>query len=62
MAIRSPQIGLKMKEWERRAYDDTKFGMYPTPFERWKRKCIVWQFIRFVVLSLKFKKTASVNE
>ena len=33
MAIRSPQIGLKMKEWEKRAYDETKFGMYPTPFE-----------------------------
>ena len=63
MAIRSPQIDLKIKSWEKRAYeDDAQFGMYPTAFERWKRKCIIWQFVRFVVLSLKFKKTAAVNE
>jgi len=61
MAIKSPQIDLKIKKWEKRAYDDSKFGMYPTQFERWKRKCIVWQAIRFVILSLKFKKTASIN-
>ncbi len=48
--------------WEERAYTDWNFGMYPTRFERWKRRCLIWQFFRFITLSLKFKKTASINE
>jgi hypothetical protein len=48
--------------WEERAYTDWQFGMYPTRFEQWKRRCLIWQAIRFVVLSWKFKKTAAVNE
>ena len=61
MAMDTRQHKIKIP-WSERAYTDWNFGMYPTPFEQWKRRCVIWQFIRFVVLSLKFKKTAAVNE
>ena len=48
--------------WKERAYTDWAFGMYPTPQEQFMRKCVIYQFIRFVILSIKFHKTASINE
>ena len=48
--------------WDERAYTEWNFGMYPTKFEQWKRRCLIIQFFRFIVLSLKFKKTASIND
>ncbi len=46
--------------WSERNYSDWNFGMYPLKKERFKRRCIFIQFWRFIVLSLKFKKTASI--
>ena len=48
--------------WSERAYTDWSFGMYPTNFEKWKRRCVIIQFFRFIVLSIKFKKTAAIGE
>jgi len=56
------QVPFPVVPWEERAYTDWNFGMYPTKFELWKRKCIIYQTLRFVILSLKFHKTASINE
>jgi len=56
------QVPFPVVPWKERAYTDWNFGMYPTKLELIKRKCIIWQAIRFVILSLKFHKTASINE
>ena len=56
------ELPYKVLDWKERAYTDLNFGMYPTKFELWKRKCVIWQFVRFVVLSLKFYKTAAIND
>ena len=47
--------------WKERAYTDWNYGMFPTEKEIFRRKCVLFQFYRFVVLSLKFKKTASMH-
>ena len=52
----------KVLDWSERNYTDLNFGMYPTKFELWKRRCVIWQFVRFVVLSMKFYKTAAIND
>jgi hypothetical protein len=59
MANQKPKIKIP---WKERAYTDWNFGMYPTQFELIKRRCLLWQTLRFIILSWKFKKTASVNE
>jgi hypothetical protein len=47
--------------WAERNYNDWNFGMYPTEKEIFRRKCVLFQVYRFMVLSLKFKKTAAVH-
>jgi hypothetical protein len=47
--------------WEERNYTDWNYGMYPTGEEIFRRKCVIYQFYRFIVLSLKFHKTASIS-
>ncbi len=48
--------------WSERNYTEHQFGMYPLAWERFKRRCIIIQFVRFVILSLKIKKVASIND
>ncbi len=45
--------------WEERNYTDWNFGMYPLFSERFRRKCIIYQLYRFIVLSLKMLRVAS---
>jgi hypothetical protein len=45
--------------WEERNYTDWNFGMYPLEAEQFRRKCVIYQFYRFLVLSIKMYKTAS---
>ena len=47
--------------WEERNYTDWNFGMYPLKEEQFRRKCVIYQFYRFIVLSLKMHKTASMH-
>ncbi len=48
--------------WSDRNYTDWTFGMYPRGWEKFKRRCILIQLVRFIVLSLKIKKVASIND
>ncbi len=45
----------KMKEIEKRIkpYDANFTTMVPTSFVKFMRTCVIWQFIRFVVINLK---------
>jgi len=37
-----------------KAYDDKTFGaMVPTPFVKFMRTCVIWQFIRFIFINIK---------
>jgi hypothetical protein len=45
--------------WEERNYTDWNYGMYPLAEEQFRRKCVIYQFYRFLVLSIKMYKTAS---
>lgn len=47
--------------WEERNYNDWNFGMMPTRKEIFRRKCIIYQLVRFIFLSFKFKKTAAIH-
>jgi hypothetical protein len=47
--------------WEERNYTEWNFGMYPLASERFRRKCVIYQFYRFLVLSLKMLKVASFH-
>jgi hypothetical protein len=45
--------------WEERNYNEWNFGMYPLKEEQFRRKCVIYQFYRFVVLSIKMYRVAS---
>ena len=36
-----------------RPYDKTFTTMVPTPFAKFLRNCVIWQFIRFLVINIK---------
>jgi len=45
--------------WEERNYNEWNFGMYPLKEEQFRRKCVIYQFYRFIVLSIKMYRVAS---
>ncbi len=47
--------------WEERNYTDWNFGMYPLKSEQFRRKCMIYQFWRLLVLSIKMLKVASLK-
>jgi len=47
--------------WEERNYNEWNFGMYPLKEEQFRRKCVIYQFYRFIVLSIKMHKVASIH-
>ncbi len=41
-------------------YDGKTFGtMIPGPFQRFLRKCLIWQFIRFIIINLKMLRVVA---
>ncbi len=36
-----------------KAYQESFNTMVPTPFVKFMRTCVIWQFIRFIVINLK---------
>ncbi len=36
-----------------KAYEESFNVMVPTPFVKFMRTCIIWQFIRFVIINIK---------
>ncbi len=36
-----------------KAYEESFNVMVPTPFVKFMRTCIIWQFIRFIIINLK---------
>ncbi len=34
-------------------YEQTFNTMVPSPFVKFMRKCVIWQFIRFVIINVK---------
>jgi len=41
-------------------YDNKTYGtMIPGPFQKFLRKCLIWQFIRFIVINLKMLMVVS---
>jgi len=47
--------------WKERAYTEWNFGMYPLQAEQFRRKCVIYQFYRFIILSWKMHKVASIH-
>ena len=47
--------------WEERNYTDWNFGMYPLKSESFRRKCIIYQLVRFIILSIKMYRVASMH-
>ena len=47
--------------WEERNYTDWNFAMYPLKEEQFRRKCVIYQFYRFVVLSFKMYRVALLH-
>jgi len=37
-------------------YSDTSYATLPTRTTRFFRKCVIWQFFRFIVLNLKIMR------
>ena len=36
-----------------KAYEKSFEAMVPTPFVKFMRTCLIWQFIRFIVINIK---------
>ncbi len=36
-----------------KAYDKSSEVMVPTPFVKFMRTCVIWQFIRFIIINIK---------
>ena len=36
-----------------RAYEPSFEAMVPTPFVKFMRTCVIWQFIRFIAINIK---------
>ena len=34
-------------------YDPSFEAMVPTPFVKFMRTCVIWQFIRFIIINIK---------